>query len=246
MARFARRRLRVVLLAAVAVVLAPLGLWLRDAPIVGVTHVRITGIAGPQAGPVREALTAAAQDMTTLHVRDDQLMDVAKRYPIVHSIRAEAGLPHTLRIAVNAYEPVAALQADGQPIAVASDGTLLRGTSTAGLPVVALRTMPGADRLGDPRAARAVLFLAAAPPALRARVERMVSYGRNLIAVLRAGPKLYFGDAGRRVAKWSAAARVLGDGASRGAGYVDLRLPERPVAGGLPAAQADTSTSTLG
>ena len=36
-------------------------------------------------------------------------------------------------------------------------------------------------------------------------------------------------------AKWTAAARVLADPSSRGAAYIDLRLPDRPAAGGLAA-----------
>ena len=50
---------------------------------------------------------------------------------------------------------------------------------------------------------------------------------------LKAGPELYFGDADRVTAKWAAAARVLADASSKGATYVDVRLPERPVAGGV-------------
>jgi len=243
MARFARRRLRVVLITAVLLaVLVPLGLVLRDSSLVRVEHVTVSGIEGPQADAVRARLTAAAQDMTTLHVREDELKAAARAYPVVHSVSAQADLPHTLRIAVNAYEPVAVLQAGAQGIAVASDGTLLRGNPTDDLAVIALRTIPGGDRLRHPDPVRAVRLIAAAPAALRARVERMVISGRNLIAVLRDGPKLYFGDGARRMAKWSAAARVLADSASRGASYVDLRLPERPVAGGLASADREDST----
>lgn len=254
MARFARRRLRVVLSTAVLLAgLVALGLWLRDGSLVRVEHVTVTGIEGPQADAVRARLTAAAHDMTTLHVREEELTDAAKAYPIVRSVSAKADFPHTLRIAVNAYQPVALLRAGNQSIAVASNGTLLRGSPTDGLAVVALRTMPGGDRVRDPGPARAVRLMAAAPAAVRARVERMVISGRNLIAVLRDGPKLYFGDGARRVAKWSAAARVLADSASRGASYVDLRLPERPVAGGLvstadddPTSETEDSTSSVG
>jgi len=247
MARFARRRLRMALIAVVlAAALVPLGLWLRDGSLVRVEHVTVTGVEGPQAAAVRDALIAAARDMTTLHVREDDLMDAAKGYSIVHSVRAKADLPHTLRITVNAYEPVAALHAGGEEIAVASDGTLLRGSSTDGLPVVALRTMPGGDRLREARAARAVRLLAAAPRALRARLDRMVSSGSNFVALLRDGPKLYLGNGSRRAAKWSAAARVLADSASRGASYLDLRLPERPVAGGKALSETEPSASSVG
>ena len=34
--------------------------------------------------------------------------------------------------------------------------------------------------------------------------------------------------------KWTAAVRVLADTDAAGATYIDVRLPERPVAGGLP------------
>ena len=189
MARFARRRLRVLLVAALVIgALIPLGLWLRDGSLVRVEHVEI----------------------------------------------------------IDADEAVAMLQAGGQGIAVASNGTLLRGSKTNDLPVVALRTMPAGDRLRDRPAARAVRLLAAAPASLRVRVQRMVISESNYIALMHEGPKLYFGDGARRAAKWSAAARVLADSASRGAGYVDLRLPERPVAGGLPDTENKESTSSIG
>ncbi len=247
MARFARRRMRVVLIAAVLIAaLVPLGLWLRDGSFVRVEHVEITGIAGPQAADIREALTAAARDMSTLHVREDVLLSAAKHYAIVHSVKTEADFPHTLRITVNAYEPVAALQVGQRRTAVASDGTLLRGSTTTGLAVVSVRATPGGTHLSDASARRAVKVLAAAPPALRSRVERVVNSSRNLIAVMQQGPKLYFGNGARRVAKWAAAARVLAENRARGASYIDLRLPERPVAGGLAPRTGENSTSTLG
>ncbi|UUY02045.1 hypothetical protein LRS13_15125 [Svornostia abyssi] len=60
--------------------------------------------------------------------------------------------------------------------------------------------------------------------------------------VLTEGPRLRFGRGDRLTAKWAAAARVLADEDAQGASYIDLRLPERPAAGGLaqlPTEQAD-------
>jgi cell division protein FtsQ len=51
---------------------------------------------------------------------------------------------------------------------------------------------------------------------------------------LRPGPRLDFGGAGRPRAKWVAAARVLSDPRAAGASYLDLRVPERPLAGTFP------------
>jgi cell division protein FtsQ len=83
------------------------------------------------------------------------------------------------------------------------------------------------------RTLRIVALLAAAPPELRAKVSRVYAGPRGLTAPLDAGPILYFGGADRLRAKWTAAARVLADRSSAGATYLDLRLPERPAAGGL-------------
>jgi cell division protein FtsQ len=63
---------------------------------------------------------------------------------------------------------------------------------------------------------------------------RRVYVGPHGITVpLSDGPTLYLGDSERLRAKWIAAATVLADRSSAGATYIDLRLPERPAAGGL-------------
>lgn len=235
MAPFARRRMRVVLgITVMVVVLAPLALWLRNSSLVAVQSVRVTGIEGPQAKEVRRALTAEGRDMTTLNVRRNALLSAVSQYPVVRSLRTETDFPHGLRIVVNAYEPVAALRSSGGGLtAVAADGTLLRGSSTSGLPLVGVRSTPGGNRLGRGDTRAAVRLLAAAPRALRARVVRVYRGPRGLTAAMADGPKLYFGATTRPAAKWGAAAQVIAHETSRGASYVDLRIPERPVAGGL-------------
>jgi cell division protein FtsQ len=79
----------------------------------------------------------------------------------------------------------------------------------------------------------AVNLLALAPPALRARLVRVYRGQRGWSLTVQNGPKLYFGGARRLEAKWAAAAQVLAHPSSLGASYVDVRVPERPVAGGL-------------
>ena len=85
----------------------------------------------------------------------------------------------------------------------------------------------------------AVNLLAAAPPSLRARVVRLYRGKRGWALSVEQGPKLYFGGVGRLEAKWGAAAEVLAHRTSRGAAYVDVRIPERPVAGGLQPRMAE-------
>ena len=58
--------------------------------------------------------------------------------------------------------------------------------------------------------------------------------GKGVVVPLENGPSVVFGDGSRVRAKWAAAVRVLADPDAAGAEYVDVRIPERPVAGGLP------------
>lgn len=235
MAPFARRRSRVVLgISLLLVVLAPVALWLRNSSLVRVQDVSVKGIEGPQAEQIRRALLAEGMEMTTLNVRKSALLSAVAQYPVVRSLRTETDFPRGLRIVVNAHEPVAALRASGGGLtAVAADGTLLRGASTGDLPIVGVRTTPRGKRLGRGETRAAVRLLAAAPRALRLRVARVYRGPRGLTATMVDAPKLYFGGAAQLRAKWGAAAQVLAHTTSQGASYVDLRIPQRPVAGGL-------------
>ena len=225
--------------AAVLLLLGGAWLWLRDSSLVAVRQVSVSGLSGPDAPRVRAALQDAAQDMTTLHVRSSQLTTAVEPFPAVDSVEAHADFPHKLRIVVHEHAPVGAIAAGSQRIAVAADGTLLRGTPTRGLPTIAIAAPPGGDHLTDRAALRATALLAAAPDALKAKVRRVYIGRRGLTVPLQSGPVLYFGGADRLRAKWTAATVVLGDRSSAGATYVDVRLPERPAAGGLESASAD-------
>ena len=104
------------------------GMWLRDSELVRVKHVEVTGIGGPDAARIRALLAEAAREMTTLHVRTDQLHAAVSGYPIVKGLRVERDLPNGLRIIVQEHVPVAAVVVDGARTAVAGDGLLLPRT----------------------------------------------------------------------------------------------------------------------
>jgi cell division protein FtsQ len=235
--------------AILAVALLGVGLmWFRDSSFVAVDQVTITGAEGSQAEEIRAALRGAAEDMTTLHVREDALRAAVRQYPSVASVSASADLPDRLRIVVRSRTPVAVLDTGQRRVAVASDGTVLTGSSTEGLPRVKVGAPPAGQRVRGDGPTALVALLAAAPSPLRARAERAFLGPDGLTVVLRDGPRLRFGRGDRLAAKWAAAARVLADEQARGAAYLDLRLPERPAAGGLApvAEQADPQAATTG
>jgi hypothetical protein len=94
--------------------------------------------------------------------------------------------------------------------------------------------------LTDPAAVSAVTVLAAAPYQLLPRITQVTTTGdHGVVAQVRGGPELYFGDTTELRAKWIAASEVLADPGSAGALYIDVTDPARPAAGagaGAPAA----------
>lgn len=217
----------------VAVLLVPGWFALRDSGLVRVDDVSVDGVSGPQAQQIRQALEAAARRMTTLHVDEQALADAVASFPVVASVTAEAHPPRRLDIAVVLHEAVAALAHGDERVAVAEDGSILEGTLTKGLPLVPVAAPPGGRRLAEPEALSMVALLADAPDELRERITGVDIGARGLVAEVADGPRLFFGPPFELPAKWAAATRVLADAAARGAEYLDVRVPERPAAGGL-------------
>jgi cell division protein FtsQ len=226
------------LLPVVAIVVAALiggWLWLRDSQLVAVHRVEIRGVTSADAPRVEAALQQAAREMTTLHVREATLRDAVAPFATVASVRAHADFPHRLVIDVSERRPVAAVvEADGARVAVSAAGMRLPGVPVAaGLPDVAVS--PG------PRTRVALTVAAAAPEPLLGRTARLWWGRQGLVADMRSGPPLIFGDAAQASAKWAAAARVLADPSAAGATYLDLRIPGRVAAGGLDPVAVESS-----
>jgi len=220
---------------AIAVLVAG-GLWLRGSSLVAVNKVEVTGISGDGAEQVRRALTDAAEGMSTLSIDRGRLETAVEPFKIVKGLKVTRDFPHTLRVTVEQRIPVAALAFGGRRDVVAADGTVLTNASAVGLPTVTVTTPPAGARVTDRKTLALVALLGAAPKAMRGHVGRVDLGDQGLTAQLVRGPQLYFGSTVRLRAKWIAAARVLADTTSKGATYLDLRVPERPAAGGVVAA----------
>jgi cell division protein FtsQ len=230
-------RRRLLALAVLAIALgAAYTFWFRDSSLVRVERVTVTGIDAPEAGRVRAKLTTAAKHMTTLHLDAAALRRSVADEPVVHSIVVHPDFPHGLKIGVVQNRATALLVSPGREVAVAPDGTLLESeTSTAGLPEVHVAAIPARGRIPDGPARDRVQVAAAAPARLRSRVESIsIEHGRGAVAQLRDGPVVIFGRPVELRLKWAAAAAVIAERSSAGAEYIDVRMPERPVAGGLP------------
>ena len=62
--------------------------------------VFVTGLTSAEEPQIREALKNAALDMTTLHVREDQLRAAVAQYPSIAGLATDAKFPHKLSIEV--------------------------------------------------------------------------------------------------------------------------------------------------
>jgi cell division protein FtsQ len=239
-ALLASRRLRRRLLVAAAALLllgAGYQLWLRDSWLVAVEKVSVTGLSTSHSERIRIALTAASRSMTTLHVDQEALQRAVAGFPVVRELEVTTDFPHGLRIHVVEHVPAAVAVGDGGRVPVAADGTILQGVPVEKrLPTVELEGALGVEHLRDATALASVAIAGAAPDSLRGRISEVGVDGRlGQVAQLRDGPEVIFGDTTRLRAKWAAASRVLADLEASGASYVDVRIPGRPAAGGLPA-----------
>jgi cell division protein FtsQ len=244
------RRLSLRLLICAALVLPlPAGgwLWLRDCTLVGVRHVHIAGVHGPQAIEIRDALDAAARRMSTLDFSTAALRTAVAAYPEVASVSAGAGFPHTLSIRVKERPPVATLLGPGERTAIAADGTVLGPALVSGsLPSIAAKTTPAPGaHVREAASLAATAVLGAAPSALLAYVTRAYEGPEGLTLQMRSGLLVYFGDATRPHAKWLSLARVLSSPNAGGATYADVRLPTRPAAGFTQPGSSSASASAL-
>ncbi|HYI37004.1 MAG TPA: cell division protein FtsQ/DivIB [Thermoleophilaceae bacterium] len=231
-----RRRL-VVVLAVSGLLFGLYMVWLRDIGLVAVEKVQVIGLTGKDATQATRALQEAARESTTLHVDRAAIDAVAERFPVIHSVRIETDFPEGMRIAVTEQRPAAMLVAGSRRIPVAGDGSVLTAlTIRESLPTIEVGagTVPD-KRLTPSSTLDAVRVAGGAPAALTPRLEKVTKEGaKGWVVQIENGPELIFGAATGVAAKWTAVTRVLADRDAAGADYIDLRIPGRPAAGGLP------------
>jgi cell division protein FtsQ len=230
----------------IAVLLAVLGggylFWLRDSSLVAVDDVEVVGVTAGEREQIVTELTAVAKQMTTLHVDQDRIEQVASAYPTIKGVSVDPNFPHGMRIEVAERPPRMLVRGGGQEVPVAADGTLLAGVPVAEgeLPVLELDQVPAEGTLGGEPLEQA-LVVGAIPEPMRPLIEQIDytdDYGVEI--TLRGDIPVRFGSGAGAQEKWAAAAAVLADPKLDALTYVDVRVPERPAAGG--AAKALQST----
>lgn len=225
------------LLTGLLILFAGLGLYAaaRVTPMFAVDRIAVTGTSPEVAAQVREALAPAlGESLLGLDVADVERR--AEQVPMVASVSLDRAFPHTLAIAVLPEVPVAVLRQGASSWLVAAGGRVV-----AELPPRARRALPriwlkrdvdvqvGERLRGAPlRAVGAVAPLVAKP--LPVAVAAVTAIGGELTLTLRTGLELRLGDSFDLEVKLEVARQLLPRIGGL-AGYLDVSVPERPVAG---------------
>jgi cell division protein FtsQ len=236
---FAGRR-GVVLRRRVVAVVAVLGLlygaymvWLRDLSWFAIEKVQVSGATTNQE-QIGAAIANAAKDMTTLHIKDEELRDAVARFPTVASVKADTSFPHDLHVTVSERLPVAVAKIGGREVAVSADGYALAGArfDPKQLPSIDA-TSARAARLDEEGAAQAAI-VGVTPEPLRDRLKS-ASWDDDrggVVVDLDGAPELRFGDGSLAEQKWRAVTAVLSSKQRGSPSYLDIGVPGRPVSGG--------------
>jgi len=222
----------------------------RETTLFAVRSIDVTG-AGPG---VERQVERALRDREGKSLfgldLDSARVDVAS-LPTVAAVTFDRAYPHTLRVAVVPERPVAVVRQGTASFVVSRSGRVMARVDRTVRPALAriwvakdLELDPGAYVEGDLRTA----VRAVAPLAGIRFPSRVVSVRTKdeLTLRLRSGLELRLGDAREVDLKLAVANRVLRV-LPPGSGYLDVSVPDRPVAGPSTLdsqVEVETSTST--
>ena len=241
-----RRRLRVTLVIASAIVVIGLAYLAVHSPLLDLDHIRVTG---SQREPVSEILNAThvRNGAALVLVNTGAIARRVERLPWVAHARVRRDLPGTLRIEVTEYVPTAFVRVSPSKVAlVASTGRVIafsRSVPPHALKVVGERAASVGSRL-VPRGVADVL--GQLPPHLASRVRAVDVGGASVVLDLRGAPpagsacravagvvpgyqQIRLGTLGSLPGKGIAALSVLNQLGSRPFTYVDVSVPLTPV-----------------
>lgn len=207
----------------------------RETSAFAVRQVAVVGATPELAAEIREALAPAVGE-SLLALDLDQLARRAEKLPMVAGVSFDRAFPNTLEVSVRAEAPVAVLRQGSSSWLAAAGGRVVAELERGAKPALP-RIWLGREvdiRLGESlgglqrRAVGAVAPLVSAP--LPVRVASVVASRGELTLVLRSKVELRLGDGSELPLKLEVARRVLPQLTASDA-YLDVSVPDRPVAG---------------
>jgi cell division septal protein FtsQ len=228
------------LLVGFAIVLGAVGLYVlaRQTPMFALNRIEVRGAPAPVAAHVRTALSPL-EGKSLITLDSAEVARLLAALPDVAAAGYDRDFPHTLRVVVRPEHPVAVARRGSKAWLVAA--------STRTVAAVPLETHPDLPRIwlahsGEPQvgaaitdrfALRAVRALAFAREAhFDGRIRMVRVRESDLTFLLGSRLELRLGDLRAIPLKLAIASKVLsGLRANGDYGYLDVSVPERPVAG---------------
>jgi cell division septal protein FtsQ len=208
----------------------------RETSMFAVTRLEVHG-APPNVARQVEGVLGRFRGRSLVSLDGSGVVDAAEALPSVVSATYDRAFPHTLVVRVVPERPVAVLRSGASSWLISARGRVVaaveRGASRA-LPRIwlppAARVEVGAflddDAGAAARALRAFVAVGFARRALWARIQ-----DGQLTVALRSGVALRFGAPSDLALKIAVVRAILPTLHVSGGGYLDVSVPERPVAG---------------
>ena len=225
---------------AAALLVAAAGAYVaaRETSVFALRTVEVTGARPGIAAQVRRAV-APLVGTSLVPLDGKELERDAEELPAVRSARVDRAFPHALEVVVREERPLAVVRDAAHAWLVSENGRVIRASRSRALPRVPRVWLDGiadlrpGEALVDTRLRVALHTLAHVPRPFPARVLAVRADGRSVTLVLAGGTELRLGSPTHVRQKLEAAAAVLESlsaPARRELAYVDLALPDRPVA----------------
>jgi hypothetical protein len=208
----------------------------RESAMFAIRRVEIRGADPRTAAAIRQAL-AKLDGTSLLALRGGEVARRAQAVPSVISATYDRAFPHTLRVRVVEERPVAVLHRGNDLFLVSARARVIRplaANALLGLPRIWVPSTTdvtlGATLGGEPGSAVAALV-----PLHRFRLPVRVATAHaadgQLFLRLRTGLELRLGDARDLPLKLTIARQIVPTLPSAAGAYLDISVPERPVAG---------------
>jgi cell division protein FtsQ len=207
----------------------------QSSSVFAIERVEVRGDAPPSVARQVEAATSDLIGASLLTVDPGEVEAMVRALPTIAGVSIDRAFPHTLVVKVAAERPVAVARHARTAWLVTGAGRVIREIELGTERIFPRIWLPrnadvaaGRSLSGDAvPAARAVAAVQAV--GLRRRVKAVRMAGDELTVVLRSGPEIRLGEAKDVHLKLAVAARVF-PALDGGTAYLDVSVPERPVA----------------
>jgi cell division protein FtsQ len=226
-----RRRLRILLVIAAAIVAAGVAMLVVDSPLLDVDRIQVEGAAHVSAAEIRAA-THVKNGSALLFVDTAAVRRRVEQMPWVEHARVQRVYPATVRVTVTEYQPAVYVRAGTGVVLIAANGHAIAHVAHAPAGVTEIRGLRAApadgELLSPPEAAGVVAQL---PRALATQVIAVDITSTGVALDLARGGNIRLGAATDLDAKAAAALAVLARRGTTPFSYIDVSTPATPVLG---------------